>query len=129
MRLSVIIVYVILLGTSQGITGQTINERVVSSLERNDHVSLVECFHSMTDLQIPGYSGSFSQSQASVIMKKFLTDHPVASISLTRNGNNSDGSKFALGELVSGGRKYRLHFVTREIDGKQKVMVLKITST
>lgn len=123
-----LIVCLALLVISGNMAGQTIKDQVVGALEKNDPKALVACFHSMVDLQIPGYSGSFSQNQASVIMKKFLADHPVVSVSIARSGNNSDGSKFSLGELVSSGRKYRLHFVTRETEGSERVLVLKITA-
>ena len=110
-----------------GVSGQTDSKQVISALKKNDHIALVSCFHTMVDLHIPGYRGSFSHNQASVILKKFFTDNRVTSVSLTREGDNSDGSRYALGELVTDGKKYRLYFVTRETDGKQKVLVFKIT--
>lgn len=113
---------------SVGVAGQNDNEKVISALKTNDPVALVACFHTMVDLQIPGYRGSFSQNQASVILKKFLADHRINSAGITREGTNSDGSKYALGELVTGGKKYRLYFVTRETAGKQRVLVFKITA-
>jgi len=127
MRPYIIMVCLSLFCFSSTVTAQTINERVVAALEKNDPGAVVSCLHSMVNLQIPGYSGSFSQSQASVIMKKFLADLPVSSVSISKDGDNSDGSKYALGELVSGGKKYRLYFVTRETEGRERVMVLKIT--
>ncbi|NQV02310.1 MAG: DUF4783 domain-containing protein [Bacteroidia bacterium] len=127
MRSYLIIVCATLVCCSLSATGQTDNELVISALKKNDPVALVSCFHTMVDLQIPGFSGSFSKNQASVIVKKFLADQPVGSVSITREDNNSDGSKYVLGELAMGGKKYRLYFVTRETGGKQRVLVFKIT--
>ncbi|MFH1296333.1 MAG: DUF4783 domain-containing protein [Bacteroidota bacterium] len=115
-----------LLCCSGRIAGQTVKEQVVTALKKNDHVALVACFHTMVDLQIPDYSGNFSQAQASVILKKFFSDHPVGSVSITREGDNSDGSRYALGELVTGGKRYRLYFVTKESEGKPKVFLLQV---
>jgi len=127
MRPYIIMVCLFLLCCSGAATGQTINEKVVDALEKNDHEALVSCFHAMADLQIPGYNGNFSKSQASVIMKKFLSEQPVASVTISKTGDNSDGSSYAMGELVSGGKKYRLYFVTKETEGVERVLVLKIT--
>ncbi|MBL7138524.1 MAG: DUF4783 domain-containing protein [Bacteroidales bacterium] len=126
MRPYIIMVCLTLFCCSGRVAGQTINEQVVSALEKNDHGVLVSCFHTMVYLQIPGYSGNFSQSQASVIVKRFLADHPVGSVSIAREGDRTDGSRYALGELVTGGKKYRLYFVTREAEGKQKVFLFQI---
>lgn len=128
MRLLIIIVYLSLHCCFTTVTAQTFNERVVAALEKNDHGTLVSCFHSLVDLQIPGYTGSFSQSQSSVILKKFLSDHPVAGVEISKSGDTSDGGNFSMGELVSAGKKYRLYIVSRETEGKQRVFVLKITA-
>jgi hypothetical protein len=109
------------------VSAQPISEKVVDALKKNDHEALVACFHTMAGLQIPGYNGNFSKSQASVILKKFLSEQPVTAVTISRTGENSDGSNYAMGELVSGGKKYRLYFVTREMEGKERILVLKIT--
>lgn len=127
MRLYIIIVSLVLLCYSGRMAAQPISERVVNALEKSNHGALAATFHTMIDLQLPGYNGNFSQSQASVILKKFLSDHPVSSVSISRNGVNSDGSKYSIGELVSAGKRYRLYFVTRENAGQERVMVFKIT--
>lgn len=126
MRPYLIIVSLLLLFGSGRVMSQPLSDRVVKALEKSDHGVLAATFHTMVDLQIPGYSGNFSQSQASVILQRFFSDHPVASVRITRNGDNSDGSSYAIGELVSSGKKYRLYFVTREISGEEKVMVFKV---
>ncbi|MBE0647260.1 MAG: DUF4783 domain-containing protein, partial [Bacteroidales bacterium] len=123
MRLYIIIVCSLLFCFPTTGSAQSINEQVVASLEKNDHQTLVSCFHSMIDLQIPGYSGNFSRSQSSVIMKKFLAEHPVVSAKISKTGDNSDGSSYAMGEMVSGAKKYRLYVVTRKMEGVEKVLV------
>lgn len=116
-----------LLGHAPSLEAQSVADRVTAALEKSDPGTLAACFHTMVDLQIQGSTGSFSQNQASVILKKFLTEHPVASVTLTKEGANSDGSNYALGELVSAGKKFRLYFVTREVAGTEKVMVFRVT--
>ena len=128
MRPYLIIVCLFLFASFSEVKSQPINQRVVDAMAKNDHEALVSCLNPMVDLQIPGYSGNFSQSQASVILKKFLAGHRIDSVILTKEGTNSDGSRYALGDLITGGKKYRLYFVTRNTDGKERVLVLKITA-
>ncbi|TSA28403.1 MAG: DUF4783 domain-containing protein [Bacteroidetes bacterium] len=126
MRPYILSVCVILLCWSAGAKGQSVCDRVVSALQKNNAVALTECLHTMVDLQIPGYNGNFSQSQASVILKKFLSEHPVSSVVITREGDTSDGSRYALGELVFGGKKHRFYVVTKETEGVWKVFLLQV---
>lgn len=106
--------------------GQTANDRILSALRQNDHSVISGYLHSLVDLQVPGYNGNFSQSQASFIVKQFLSETPVSSVILTREDINSDGSRYTLGELVAGGKRYRLYFVTRETEGKWKVFLFHL---
>lgn len=126
MRPYLIIVSLLLFFCAVRVMSQPLSDRVVKALEKSDHSALAATFHKKIDLQIPGYSGNFSQSQASVILQRFFSDHPVTSVRITRNGENSDGSSYAIGELVSSGKKYRLYYVTRDISGEEKVMVFKV---
>jgi hypothetical protein len=108
---------------------QSVSELVVSALGRNDISSLVRHFHSIVDIQIPGTVGDFSDTQAMMVLRNFFSLHPVKSVKITKEGTLSDGSIYALGELLSGSRKYRLYFVLRETGGTRKVHVFQLTET
>jgi len=106
---------------------QTVSEQVVAALEQTNIGALLIHFHTMVDLQIPGTDGDFSNTQTAMVLKKFFDDHPVSSVKITKEGMNSDNSVYSMGELVSGVRKYRIYFVMREVDGKQKVHLFQLT--
>ncbi len=106
---------------------QTVNDQIVTALAKNNISALLSGFHSMVDLQIPGYSGNYSHNQASMILKKFFKEHPVASVKITKEGTNSDDSSYSLGKLESGTKTYRLYFVTRKEREQNKVFLFQLT--
>ena len=109
------------------VAAQPVNEQVVNALEKNDIPALIGTFHTMVDLQIPGYHGNYSHNQARMIMKKYFSDHTVTSVSISKEGTNSDGSIYSLGELISGQKKLRLYYVTRESGGLRKVHLFQLS--
>jgi len=111
------------------LAAQPANEQVVNALKKNDIQALIGTLHSMVDLQIPGYNGNYSLNQASMILKKYFDGFTVSTVEISKEGTNSDGSAYSIGELVSGVKKYRLYFVTRETGGSRKVHLFQLSET
>ena len=109
------------------LSAQTITDQMVAALAKNDIPALLSDFHSMVDLQIPGYNGNYSYNQASMILKKFFKEHPVTSVKITKEGTNSDDSSYSLGKLETGTKTYRLYFVTRKEQNKNNVFLFQLT--
>lgn len=57
---------------------------------------------SSVELDIPGSEGVYSKSQSEQILNKFFNKYPPSSFILSHKGNSAAGSKFAVGDYVTG---------------------------
>ena len=70
-------------------------------------------FNEMVDLNIPGFKGNYSKTQSERIIQSFFTKYQVRSFSVSKQGNSQDGSKFNIGALDTGNKKYRVYYLYR----------------
>jgi len=71
-------------------------------------------FNSTLDLTTPDNEGTYSKTQAELILKDFFTKHPVASFKIDHQGSSVDGSQYAIGTYVSGSTSYRTYFLLKK---------------
>lgn len=57
---------------------------------------------SSVELDIPGSEGVYSRPQSEQILNKFFNKYPPTSFILSHKGNSAAGSKFAVGDYVTG---------------------------
>jgi len=86
---------------------------VSKAILKGDAKTLSRYFNEMVDLNIPGFKGNCSKTQSERIIQDFFTKYPVRSFSVSREGSSPDGSKFIMGSLGSGIKKYSLYYLYR----------------
>jgi hypothetical protein len=57
---------------------------------------------SSVELDIPGSEGVYSRPQSEQILNKFFNKYPPTSFILSHKGNSAAGSKFAVGDYMTG---------------------------
>lgn len=70
-------------------------------------------FNSTLDLTTPDNEGTYSKTQAEMILKDFFTKNPPASFIINHQGSSVDGSQYAIGTYVSGTVSYRTYFLLK----------------
>ena len=71
-------------------------------------------FNSTLDLTTPDNEGTYSKTQAELILKDFFTKNPPASFTINHQGSSVDGSQYAIGSYVSGTTSYRTYFLLKK---------------
>ncbi len=104
---------------------QDINSAVASAIKGGDAKTLALYFNSSIDLTVPGSDGTYSKSQAEMIVKNFFAQNKPVSFSVNQNGNSSEGSQYSIGTLVSAKAKFRTYFLVKKIGGKQVITQLQ----
>ncbi len=80
----------------------------------------------MVDLDLPGFQGTYSRSQAGKIISDFFADHKVKEFKVNRQDKTGDGGYYVVGHLVSGSTTYRVYLVVKEEGGSAVVPVFRI---
>ncbi len=80
----------------------------------------------MADLDVPGYSGTYSKAQAGKILSDFFSAHKVNEFSVTKQDGTGDGGIYTIGMLKCGDEKFRVYFIMKEDNGKPVIPVFKI---
>lgn len=104
---------------------QDINASVANAIKAGDAKTLAAYFNSSIDLTVPGSDGTFSKSQAEMIVKNFFSQNKPVSFSINQNGNSSEGSQYSIGTLVSAKGKFRTYFLVKKISGKSVITQLQ----
>lgn len=103
-----------------------ISSSVVAAIKSGNAKELATCFNSNIELTVPDKDGTYSKSQAEIIMKDFFQKHPPKSFSINHNGSSKDMSKFFIGSYMSGSEEYRIYFLMKSMSGKMVIQQLQI---
>ncbi len=99
----------------------------VTNAIRSGSANAIEPYISrMADLDVPGYTGTYSKAQAGKILSDFFSAHKVNEFSVTKQDGTGDGGIYTIGALKSGDKKYRVYFIMKEDNGKPVIPVFKI---
>lgn len=82
-------------------------------------------FNSTLDLTVPGNDGTYSKSQAALILKDFFTKNPPTSFTINHQGSSNDGSLYAIGTYVSGTASFRTYFLLKKMNAGYLIQKLE----
>jgi hypothetical protein len=105
------------------------NKQIISALTAGDAHALSAYMNKMIDLGIAGNEGSYSKTQATRILMDFFQKNPVKSVKINKKGTSSDGSFFSLGEMEAGGKKYRVYYLLKNVDGNYLIHLMQLQET
>ena len=102
--------------------------KVTETISKGDAENLGSYFNDMVDLNIPGFKDNYSKAQGTRIIKDFFSGRPVTNVTVNKEGNSADGSKFAMGNITAGGKKYNLYFLMRKTNGDFRIYLFQLQS-
>jgi hypothetical protein len=85
-------------------------EDVVSAIKQGDAGNLSRYLDNTVEINIAGRSSSYSKAQAEIILKDFFSKNQVKSFELLHQGEAGGGSRYGIGNMVTGGGSYRTSF-------------------
>ncbi len=94
-----------------------ITSAVAAAINTGDAKKLASFFSPSIDLTLPGTEGTYSKSQAEMIVKDFFTKYPPASFKINQQGSSNEGSQFAVGTLISKAATFKTYFLIKKRDG------------
>ncbi len=104
---------------------QNVKSGISDGFSKGDAQLLSTYFPSNIDISILGKSNLYSNSQAKQVLTTFFTQHKVSSFSITHEGN-SGGTKYFVGNYVSGASKYRITINVKSSAGSDQITGITI---
>jgi hypothetical protein len=102
-----------------------ITSAVAAAIRSGDANRLASFFSASIDLTAPGVDGTYSKSQAEMIVKNFFSKYPPQSFTIKQQGSSGEGSKFAIGLLSTTSGDFRTYFLIKTSGGQQLIHQLQ----
>ncbi|OIP05036.1 MAG: hypothetical protein AUJ97_01655 [Bacteroidetes bacterium CG2_30_32_10] len=100
--------------TSNLVAQNSLAGEVSNAIKNGNSKDLAKNFYSSIDLTVPGNEGTFSKSQAELIVKDFFTKNPPKSFAINHQGTSADGSQYSIGTYTSSSIAYRTYFIIKK---------------
>jgi len=91
---------------------------VVQSVKTTNAKKLAGFFNSTIDLELEDIDGSYSKTQAEIIIRDFFKKSPLKSFTLNHQGSSDDGSKYIIGTYKTTGKEYRVYILFKPQNDK-----------
>ena len=92
---------------------QSGQKEIEKAIRNGDAKTLSAHFSSSLELAFPGKEGSFSKTQATVLMDSFFTNYPPSSFKEVHHGTSAYSSSYHIGEYVSGNTTFRTYYLCK----------------
>jgi hypothetical protein len=106
------------------VTGD-ITPAVAAAIRSGNSSSLAAYFSATIDLAVPGSDGTYSKSQAELIVKGFFDSNPPKAFIIKHQGSSGEGSQFCIGSLETDNANFRTYFLIKTINGASLITQLQ----
>ena len=110
----------------QLIKGVSSIDDIAKAIRKGSSSELATYFSRTLDLTVPDNEGSYSSSQAEMILKNFFTKYPPKTFVINNRSGAKSETQFAIGQLSSGKDVFRVFFMIKEVAGKSCIQQFKI---
>lgn len=102
--------------TSVTVVQEDITASIAAAINSGDSKKLASYFNSSIDLTVPGTDGTYSKSQAEMIVKSFFSKFPPLSFKINQQGSSNEGSQFAIGTMYTKTSTFRTYFLIKKVN-------------
>ncbi len=81
-------------------------DEVVSAMKTGNAAQVARYFDQSVEINLPDKGGSYSKSQAEIVLKDFFTNNPVKGFDVIHKGQNA-GSQYCIGTLLTKSGSFR----------------------
>lgn len=94
-------------------------DQVTKAIKNTNADDLAEFFFSTIDLEVGDTDGSFSKSQANIIVRDFFTKNQKKSFQVKHKGSSDDGSKYIIGAYITQENKeFRVYILLKKTENQ-----------
>jgi hypothetical protein len=101
---------------------------IADAIKNGNSADVAMYFNSTIDLTVPDNEGTYSKTQAELILKDFFTKNPPSSFIVNHNGSSNDGSLYAIGTYTADSGSYRTYFLLKKSGTSYLIQKLEFES-
>lgn len=98
---------------------------ITAAVKASNASQLSNYFNSTIDLELGDTEGTYSKTQAEMMIKDFFKSNPVVSYSVNHQGDSTDGSKYIIGTYKTASKRYRLYILLKKQSNKMLIHQLQ----
>ncbi len=98
---------------------------VAAAIRTGDAQTLASFFAVSLDLTVPGSEGTYSRSQAELIVKDFFKTNNPRAFSIRHQGMSGEGAHFVIGQLETTNGSFRVYFLVKTTAGQARLTQLQ----
>jgi len=104
-----------------------ISNNIADAIKKGNAKDLAVYFDSNIELTLIDKDGTYSKSQAEIILKDFFAKNPPNDFSINHNGASKDLSQFYIGSYkTSNKQNFRIYYLIKSVSGKMLIQQLQI---
>lgn len=123
LTLGLLLLFVI--NSAQSSTTLDIPVRIFDAMKVGNATELAKYFNSSIELVILEKEEIYSKQQAEQVLRNFFSNNKVTSFTLLHQGGR-DGAKYAIGNLKTENKSFRVYFLVKDDSGKPLIHQLRI---
>jgi hypothetical protein len=100
-------------------------QEIAAAIRSGDAVKLAAWFDNTVDITLPALEGTYSKSQAEMILRDFFTKTPPSSFVIDHEGSSDNGSIYMIGIYKSSSASYRVYTLIKKITGTYYIQQLQ----
>ena len=97
---------------------------IIAALKTGSAAGIAKNFDNTVEITLPGKTGSFSKSQADLILRDFFENNTVKSFTILHRGNNG-GSEYCIGTLATKTGNFRTTVYMKQKVDKQALQEIR----
>jgi hypothetical protein len=101
-----------------------VTESIAAAIKAGNSAELSKYFNNTIEIQIPGNEGTFSKSQAEMIIKEFFAKNVAAGYTTNQQGSSNGGAQFMIGTYKSGKIIFHVYILVKPVGGKMLIQQL-----
>jgi len=98
---------------------------VISALKAGNATEMAKSFDNTVEITLPEKSGSYSKSQAEVVLRDFFSTNNIKSFAVIHQGENA-GSQFCIGTLTTKNGVFRTTIYMKQKADKQLLQEIRL---
>jgi hypothetical protein len=106
--------------------GDSLINDISSAIKKGNASEVAASFAANVELLLPGNEGTYSKTQAEVMLRNFFAGNPPESFTINHQGSSRDGSRYAIGTYkAKDGGSYRTYYLIKKVSDNFKLHQLQ----
>lgn len=106
-----------------------INQQVANAITNSSAKDLAAFFAASVNLTIPGADGTYSRSQAEMLLKDFFIHHKTLTFKINHSGESREGARYSVGKITTSNKKFNVYFLMKDVNSQSQIIQFQVEET